>query len=230
MMGHQENISNLSEACVMHSVIPKDSYISDSSIVEFCQFDIPVHIGTNSIISNCSVSLEECPYKIKSRQLLEIPDDVFMHTIPVDVDGVTKFVTLILDIYDNPKQESPIENLSFLGISMKKFCSLFETVLQFILSGQSYPNNGVHIARNCNISLWDACLFPVEDTASESFLKSLEIVKSVRKNCRLIDLKTLKLVSIADIIYLKSYKFMLAKRNQLFVKIQHKALDSDKHI
>lgn len=215
-------LSDTSLGCVMHSVLPHRSVVSDSSIVEYCNFDVPVEIGENTIINNCSVLSEDYSQLVKRKHVVEIPNGVFLHTVPVIIDSVSKFVTLNFDIDDNLKQQSPIHKLPFLGKSLKKFCSLFDLDNDLILPVGKKPNSQVDDGKKNDdvITLWDACLFPVMDSSTESLLKSLEIIKSVRQDDKLIDLKGLKFVSMATIMDMKNYKLMLEKRKQLFLQIQ----------
>lgn len=222
-------LSDASLGCVMHSYLPTESFISSTSVIEFCYFGIPVKVGQNCILSNCEFKADvrikktegEKPFVVEylnTHQVLQFPNNLFMHTIPIKDEGQTMFVTVFFDIKDNLKKEAPncdLKRLPFLG----KLVEDFTTVSGIDLDVVS-PD-----AKESKVNLWFANLFPVTDEPSESLILALKCVNAVKTDkTGTISLSKFRLVSMAKILKEKDLEAMLERRNELFNSIKNRNL------
>lgn len=218
-------LSDTALGCVMHSCLPTESYISSTAIVEFCKFDIPVKVGQNCILSSCEF---ESKVRVKDAETgmsilveymnhletLDFPNDLFIHTIPINENSRTKFVTVFFDIKDDLKKEAPrvdIKRLPFLG----KFVEDYTAMLSIdIVSVRP-------ICTNSKINLWYSNLFPVAGDSSESLALALQCLHAVKTdNPRVTSLASFQLVSMATLLKQKDVEAMLEKRNVLYNAIK----------
>jgi fucose-1-phosphate guanylyltransferase len=212
----KSKFSDLCQGCVMHSCLTSDSIVERGAVVEFFHSDLTVTIGQNTIISNCSLIDSELDIECDSYC---IPHDTFYHTIPVFHKNSTKFVTIFFHIRDDLKKQNDPKELSFLQRSFSKALSFCKLKFNELESSNHGDSNNI----NNKLSLWTAPIYPLEDTMSESFRLSLQIVESIRtENSTIVDLNDFHLVSISDILKIKDYKTMLDIRKKLYETIQGK--------
>ncbi|ESP00099.1 hypothetical protein LOTGIDRAFT_112785, partial [Lottia gigantea] len=191
-------------SCVMHSSLLSSSLIQSNSVLEYCHFELPVEVGSRSILSNCQ-------YLETSDKILKIPSNLFIHTVPVCSETLSKFVTVFFQIDDNLKKSVPMKEI--LKLPFMK--SDLETLIKSwgIQSIQSAVNNGV-------CSLWTAQIFPAEDTMTESFKKSLDMIQSISASSNSsLSLKNAQLFSFSDLLKMKDVKGMIQFRESLREKI-----------
>ena len=218
-----ESQSDICQGCVMHSVLPVSSAVSRYSVVEYSKFDIPISVGPNSIVSNCELVLplknEELSGRITECGIdgeisMKVPNDTFLHTVPIKIDNVTKFVTVFFDINDSLKKVAngnDVGSLLFLGKTAKDFATVFDLDLESL-----EPEN----QNGSKVNLWFCNLFPVEETMSRSLTLTLEIIDAFRRQAiKEMSLKAYTLVSMATILNKKDVFAMLAHRNGIFQKI-----------
>ena len=219
-----ETQSDICQGCVMHSVLPMSSTVSRLSVVEYCQFDIPVNVGPNSIVSNCEVTMATekelnthiTDHDIDGKIPLKIPNDTFLHTVPVTMhDNALKFVTVFFYLNDSMKKVATgnnVRNLHFLGKTVEDYAKLFCLDLKHM---EADGNSG------SKVNLWFTNIFPVVDSMSKSLTLTLEIIDAFRRDvAKEIDLSPYTLLSMATILKRKNYDAMLSHRNEIFKKIQ----------
>ena len=206
-------LSDTSEGCVMHSIIPHSSVISRTAVVEYCHFDIPVKVGQNSILSNLAfVERENCLQD--AGKCLDIPHNMFIHTIPVfDDDSQTKYVTVFFDIQDSLKKVSlvsDIKQLNFLGSYVEQYLKVVHLDLAVATpKGDTWKPN-----------LWHARLFPLMPSPRESLTLTLDCIQAVKTDdSTLVSLADKQVLSMADILRKKDVNSMLKKRNDLYKNI-----------
>lgn len=208
----KRKFSDISQGCVMHSYLTTDSIVDRGAVVEFFHSDLPVTIGQNSIISNCSLLSSELDLTLES---YTIPHDIFYHTIPVFYKHSTKFVTIFFHISDDLKKLNTPHDLLFLQRSFSKALSICNLDVNELATGSHGDNT-------TKLSLWTAPIYPLENTMSESFRLSLEIIDCVRcEKSDIVNLQKYHLVSISEILDIKDYKTMLNLRKQLYENISN---------
>ena len=110
----------------------------------------------NSIIEKDAIIEENC---LISNTIINnhIYKDTVIHTLPINYNGVLKYVTRIYGINDNPK-----ENTKFLNVDINKI---------------------TNILKNKNIdSLWDLPIYPVCDSIEESVKYALFLQDVIHDN------------------------------------------------
>ncbi|KAL5012872.1 hypothetical protein ScPMuIL_011423 [Solemya velum] len=203
--------SDVSEGCVLHSILPKEAFVSDLSIMEYCHFDVPVSVAQDVIISNCQFLSEEVPFE---KQKLEIPNSVFLHSIPVCIGEITKYVTIYFHIDDSLKKTVALKDaggLPFMGKTLTDVLQILHLELSTVVPADYNRET---------LSLWHAKLYPVVDSMSESLDVTLKFISAIKKETHgAHDMSKYKLVSIDECLKTKSLKTMLNYRQKLFQKI-----------
>ena len=235
-----ESQSDICDGCVMHSVLPSSSTVSRLSVVEYSHFSIPVSVGPNTIISNCEYNSSARGEEISKRifemehddssgiimphsknssthsTILKIPNDTFLHTVPIKVDGKTKYVTVFFDVNDSLKKVAAsdcVRKLHFLGKTVGDFSDCFDVDLKSMKEENSKPGS--------KVNLWFTDLFPVTDSMSSSLALTLQLIDAFRRMAvKDISLRSYQLVSMATILKKKDVFAMLSHRNMLFKKIK----------
>ncbi|KAM9848566.1 fucose-1-phosphate guanylyltransferase [Aulostomus maculatus] len=187
------------QACIMYSVLSPGCTVGAGSVVEYSRLGGGVSVGRGSILSSCWASVD-----------LVVPDGVFMHSLCVNLQGRTSFVTVAFGINDNLKRSMGIaasmEGLSLHGLSLVECLShwgLDSEVLRF--SGDI----------SC-CSLWNACLFPVCSDEQSSFALSLKMLQAVLGGSMLTLPKDIKLISMQESLQYKNLEEMLEFRKGLY--------------
>ena len=199
-----DGFSDAVQGCLMHNRLSGSSTVAHTAVVEYCDFSSSVNIGPHCIISNCA-----------SQGTVEIviPCDKFLHTVAVRREGrESEYVTMVLDIGDNlkklAKSESDVGSLSFLGqplsVTMGKLS--LSTVNLFPINSLPY-------------SLWNAHIFPVCSTMTESFNRALGLLQTLLSSDAVADVGTSDRMSLADMLQHKDVAAMLAYRRHLHDKI-----------
>lgn len=208
-------LSDTSLGCVMHSVLPASSYISETAVLEYCHFTIPVRVGQSCILSNCEyrsdVELSE------SLESLEIPNNIFMHTVPVVSNEETKYVTVFFDIKDNLKKvvsDNQVTSLPFLGKLVEDYAKTCGTVVTKVI-----PDFG---NKNTKANLWFANLFPLTESMTESLSLAVQCIMAVKRDSNSVSLASRELMSMADILKKKDLDKMLKQRDALYTKIKER--------
>ncbi len=184
------------KGCVMRSALHADSVVDERSVVEFCHFEIPVTVGRGSIISNCEL------LRSAREEQIVLPENTFLHTVPLFVGDATKFATVVFGSDDDLKKSVTIETCGDLGFCGRTLKEMFDSTLDSSVFADG------------KASLWTAKLFPAADTMSESMscaLRLLEAGKSKLKRPKF----SAPSVSVADIVNCKDVSSMLEYRNKL---------------
>ena len=201
------------DGCVIHSVLPEDTSISCSTIIEYCHFDVPVVTGSNVIISNC-----QCLSDLSSRSpgRISIPDECFLHTVPILVDGSTKYVTVFFNIDNDLKKSvntSEVGDQPFLTTTVQAYCDLLGWKTADV---RPKEQNGT------KTNLWMLKLFPASESMSTSFQQALLMlhVALAESAGPKPDVSSAPLYSLADLLKMKDVSAMLKYRHDLFKMIK----------
>ena len=197
------------QGCLMHNVLHGNSSIAEGSVVEFCHFSMPVVIGKHCVISNCFVT--------SSLQSVVIPDNLFLHTIPTNINTETQFVTIFQHVEDNMKAKKDKKEAGSI-LFMKK--TLTDLALSYNAESEAdFFDDFVH-ADTDTVTLWDAKLFPLCESMQKSFSVSLAFVHNVtsgRQNSVMED--KYQKVSMRHIIKCSDIEYMLGYRDKLHASI-----------
>lgn len=203
------NPEGSSSSCVMYSVLDPSCSVGSGSVVEFSRLGAGASVGEGSIVSSCWISPG-----------LSVPDGVFMHSLCVDHQGQTGFVTVVFGINDNLKHSveasACLEELNLFGFSLTECLSRWEMekeVLRF--SGDTI-----------SCSLWKICLFPVCTDQQSSFLMSLEMLQAAMDGSTFTLPKDTKLMSMQECLWNKNLEEMLSFRTGLHTDITQRRLAS----
>lgn len=195
--------------CILNCAIVVSSHVPVDSILEYCDFEVPINVGAFSIVSNCQYIQNEADDN------LDIPENLFLHTVPVVIDGTTKFATIFFDIDENLKKAVDKElaaTLPFMDKTVESFLSTFEVDVSRILP----------VDLTTSVNLWKLKLYTVSDTLTHSLRSSLRQIGAFRQNKKgEICLSECKhLLSIDEILRNKDVSAMLDYRQQLYKKIK----------
>ncbi|XP_033743408.1 fucose-1-phosphate guanylyltransferase-like [Pecten maximus] len=229
-------LSDVSTGCVMHCMLPQKSFVPENSILEYCRFDVPVHIGQNAIVSNCSFKKSMRVEKTNGLSMtdkktngdvsasnlpLKLPHNVFLHTVSMHQDNVTKYVTVLFRIDDDLKKAIPgskAEQLPLLGATVEDFCkSCCIDIARILPSSNGINGKGEEIGP---VSLWTLRLHPVTDSMTESLKLALQIHSALTKREKVEAVKERKLVSMDGLMRSKDVQDMLKFRNDLYHEIK----------
>lgn len=156
-----DNAHNIA-GCVLSSRLGKNTTTNEQSLLECCVTDdvTRIRVGQMCYLSNCMILNEEAA-------MLEIPDNVCMHTMPIKaaVGGEFAYVTVFFDRRDDLKKAySSLDKCHFLG-------KCIPNKLVRVLQDRIGPG-----ASSNNCSIWSLKIFYAFSTMSESFRRSLEFV------------------------------------------------------
>ncbi|KAK6173154.1 hypothetical protein SNE40_016663 [Patella caerulea] len=205
----RKKLDPIIDSCVMHSSLLKSSVIQSQSVVEYCEFDRPVNIGTNSIISNCQLLTSD---KLNT-SVLEIPSHIFIHTVAICSETFSKYVTIFFQIDDNLKKA--VATADILKLPFMK--SNLENVAQAI-GVETFDTTCI----NGQCSLWNIKLFPAENTMTTSFQKALEMISCIKSKSKSLNNKlSSPLYSFSDLLKYKDVSTMIKYRQSLFKLIEN---------
>ncbi|XP_048395709.1 fucose-1-phosphate guanylyltransferase isoform X2 [Stegostoma tigrinum] len=189
--------------CIIESLVGLDCDISPGSIIEYSRLGQGTCVGSNSIISGCSI-----------RANTTIPPDTFLHTLCVP-EG---FATVIFGTGDNLKRTAAslleIHQLQLLGINFEEATvSLGLKISQDLFSGSG---------KICP-SLWNARIFPAPcATAEDSVTAVLEMFEALRGESVPQLAADVQLLSVEEILQRKDVMSMLSFRKQLTEEISQR--------
>ncbi|XP_064609743.1 fucose-1-phosphate guanylyltransferase-like [Liolophura sinensis] len=198
------------KGCVMHSCLPSSSSIGSRAVVEFCHFEVPLKLGSNSVLSNCQLLQEE-----SSLTLVDIPGNVFIHTASAKGDNSTGYVTVVFDIYENLKRKADgkesVSKLDYMKATLGKALEVLN-----IDDSIAVPE-----ANDPCYNLWHTRLFPVTASMSASLSLALRTIQALQSDNGInLDLSPYKLMSMADVLKEKDVKDMLKYRRELYSLIK----------
>lgn len=190
-------LSGSLQGCIMHSVVASCSKVHEKSVIEYCDFRSPVNVKQNTLLSNCQYEEDD---------EIEVPEDSFLHTVPIIFKGSSYYVTAFFSLSDDIKKKLPFKeagSLQFYGHSLSEFADRLNISLQDIFEG----------SQTC--SLWSAKMFPAEATMSKSFVRSLSLLQAVQDVSKEPPNIGSKLYSMQDLMKLKNIDDMLNFRRIL---------------
>lgn len=205
----KESSEGSSSSCVMHSILSPSCSVGAGSVVEYSRLGTGVSVGKGCIISSCWVSPG-----------LSVPDGVFMHSLCVNSQGRTGFVTVFFGINDNLKHgvEAPayLEGLKLFGCSLAECLSRWEMEKEFLRFSDG----------SSSCSLWNTCVFPVCTDQQSSFSLSLEMLHAAMDGSTFSLPRDTKLMSMQECLQCKNLKEMLAFRMGLYNDITQRRRNS----
>lgn len=182
---------------VLNSVINKAVTIPQDSIVEYSIFDAEVCLGPKTILSSIHIDHD-----------LDIPAGYLYHTIAIVVEGIRKYVTVAFHNTDDMKFTSAVNNAENLQYGGKLLDKLF-------IAAPERFNTKTVFSGCTSASLWNAKLFSAQQTMSESFKDTVEMVSLLdQKDTRVQNMQS-KLYSMDDLVTLKDCKGILEYRKLL---------------
>lgn len=188
--------------CVMHSILHPSVSVSEGSVVEYCRLDANVYVGSRSIISGSWIGTD-----------LKVPSDTFMHSLSVNLDGSTGFVTVAFGVLDDLKKNVPRP-------ADMKALSLFKRSLEDCVGLWGLCLEKVRFSGDASVcSLWNACIFPVCSDLKDSFQMSLKMVKALDGGNTFTLPKNTKLTSLQETLQSKNLEEMLKYRKGLYEDI-----------
>ncbi|XP_051964663.1 fucose-1-phosphate guanylyltransferase-like [Xyrauchen texanus] len=200
-ISHMDPSEN-ARTCVMHSTLHPSVTVSQGSVVEYSRLEAKVKIGARSIISGCWIGTD-----------LSVPSDTFMHSLCVNLDEKTSFVTVFLGIKDDLKKNVD-DPADFSALSLFKV-SLEDCVGLWGLCPEKIRFSG----DRSMCTLWNACIFPVCSDLKGSFMMSLEMVKALDGETKFSLPKTITLTSLQETLQNKNLEEMLRFRKDLYEDI-----------
>lgn len=229
--GSRDNRKISTSACIIHSAINKESTIGENCVMDYCDFELPVDIEQNCIISNCQLAWSETTAE---HTRLIIPQGIFLHTVPITVENTTKFVTVFFGVDDNLKKcvsSVDVESLPFMDSNIGHFMKvqglhkenilpehLWENAKDLSVSFNNSSTVPQPAEENNKVSLWNLKLYP----AQSSMTASLEdAVQAVSVGLRLKSQRMSGVMfSLAELLRLKDVQAMLNFRKSLYEKIK----------
>ena len=198
----------------MHSMLSGvKSKVADSAVVEFCNFQVPVEIGPNSIVSDCWALTSDLPTNITH---LRFPPHLMVHTTPVIIHEQSFHVPIVLGASDDVKAKS--DHLS----QMLWFGKSFQSVLL------KFGWNSESVFSDSKFSFWNAKLFPLCSNKSQACALAVKMATVAMTNeehdvtdLQHLELKELKRISLHEAFTLyKDATTVLRDRNTLYEAIQ----------
>lgn len=162
--GMEPDISSGVRGVIMHSLLHPSSDIGSEVVLEHCRFDIPVKIEEKCILSNCRLDRG-------TLGSVDVPSNSVIFTVSVNTPKLSGYVTVAFGVFDElkfycgDKKELLYFNQKLRDLEMHKVLNL-STV---------FPEEAAAY------SLWEARLFAVKPTMSDSFLSTLQLVSDIEK-------------------------------------------------
>ncbi|XP_010863344.1 fucose-1-phosphate guanylyltransferase [Esox lucius] len=206
-LGCNQNFSS-KVSCELVSEVKDGCSLTPGSVVEYCRLEAGVQVGGRTILSGCWVGTG-----------LKVPDGVFMHSLCVNRNGQTGFVTVAFGIEDDLKKSigapANMEGLNLYGIS------LVECLAKWGLSSEDLRFSG----DTSNCSLWNACLFPVCSDMRSSFWLTLEMVQALQQEgSTILRPASTKRMSLQEGLQCKNLDEMIKYRRRLMEDADFKTL------
>ncbi|KAJ8418608.1 hypothetical protein AAFF_G00001070 [Aldrovandia affinis] len=187
------------EVCVIHCILHPSCTVGPGTVIEYSRIGSHVTVGRNTIISGCWINSGQC-----------VPSGAFMHSLSVNVDGTTGFVTVMLGIEDDLKQS--VTSLSDLNKLQLFGTTLIKCLEQWGLNTESLKFTG----GGTSLSLWNARIFPLCSDPRNSFTLSLAMMRSAYAISSYRVTKDHRLLSLQEILQYKNLEEMGKFRNKLF--------------
>ena len=152
------------KACVLNSIFSSPPLISESAVIEFCYFSCSVSIGTDTVLSCCSLTSDDIDSTVV------IPPGYSYNSIAVD--DPPKWCCIAVDVNADVKK---IYETSNIGEMMHFGVPIHDFISKVGLNSEDVLNGGKG-------SLWDSKLFPLATTMEEAFILTLELMEIVKAN------------------------------------------------
>ncbi|XP_052419874.1 fucose-1-phosphate guanylyltransferase [Carassius gibelio] len=194
--------SERTRVCVSHSILHPSVSMSQGSVVEYSRLDARVKVGSRSVISGCWIDTD-----------LTVPSDTFIHSLSVNLDGKTGFVTVVFGVKDDLKK-------SVSSPAHMKALSLFKVNLEDCVGLWGLFPEKVRFSGDTSMcSLWNACIFPVCSNLKDSFVMSLGMLKALDSGTSFALPKKATLTSLQETLQNKNLEEMLKFRKELYEDI-----------
>lgn len=180
--------------CIINCRLGKNTSIKDGSILEYCLVDDQTRfeVGQNCFLSNCWI-------QANGNAELKIPDNIFLHTVSVKINGELKYITIFFDRRDDLKKiYSSLDEVKFLGKSFPK------KLAQLVEQNGSQSN-----------SIWNLKLFRAYESMNNSFRRSIEFIREYlieQFDNAFEDFSTATFYSLFDLLKYRCYENMISFR------------------
>ncbi|XP_047644599.1 fucose-1-phosphate guanylyltransferase [Phacochoerus africanus] len=189
------------KSCVIQSILDSRCSLAPGSVVEYSRLGPDVSVGENCIISGSHII---------TRAVL--PAYSFVCSLSLKINGHIKYSTMACGVQDNLKKNvktlSDVKLLQFFGVSLLSCLAVWNLeVTEELFSGN----------KTC-LSLWNARIFPVCSSLSDSVIASLKMLNAVQSKS-VFSLNNYKLLSIEEMLVYKDVEDMITYREQIFLEI-----------
>uniref|UniRef100_A0A8C6F604 Fucose-1-phosphate guanylyltransferase n=1 Tax=Monodon monoceros TaxID=40151 RepID=A0A8C6F604_MONMO len=189
------------KSCIIQSILDSRSSVAPGSVIEYSRLGPDVSVGENCIISGS--------YIITTAVLSA---HSFVCSLSLKMNRHLKYSTMACGVQDNLKKNvktlSDIKLLQFFGVCFLSCLDIWNLkVTEELFSGN----------KTC-LSLWNARIFPVCSSLSDSVTTSLKMLNAVQ-NKSAFSLNKYKLLSIEEMLFYKDVEDMITYREQIFLEI-----------
>ncbi|XP_035940647.1 fucose-1-phosphate guanylyltransferase isoform X1 [Halichoerus grypus] len=196
-------------SCIIQSILDSGCSVATGSVVEYSRLGPDVSVGENCIISGCHIIATAV-----------LPAYSFVCSLSLKMNGHLKYSTMAFGVQDNLKKNvktlSDIKLLQFFGVCFLSCLDIWNLqVTEELFSGN----------KTC-LSLWNARIFPVCSSLSDSVTISLKMLNAIQ-NKSAFSLNNYKLLSIEEMLVYKDVEDMITYREQIFLEITLNAKQSD---
>ncbi|XP_030890627.1 fucose-1-phosphate guanylyltransferase isoform X2 [Leptonychotes weddellii] len=196
-------------SCIIQSILDSRCSVATGSVVEYSRLGPDVSVGENCIISGCHIIATAV-----------LPAYSFVCSLSLKMNGLLKYSTMAFGVQDNLKKNvktlSDIKLLQFFGVCFLSCLDIWNLqVTEELFSGN----------KTC-LSLWNARIFPVCSSLSESVTISLKMLNAIQ-NKSAFSLNNYKLLSTEEMLVYKDVEDMITYREQIFLEITLNAKQSD---
>ncbi|XP_062047532.1 fucose-1-phosphate guanylyltransferase [Lepus europaeus] len=196
-------------SCIIQSIVDSRCFVAPGSVVEYSRLGPDVSIGENCIISGSHIMTKAV-----------LSPCSFLCSISLKINGHLKYSTVAFGVQDNLKKNvkilSDLKSLQFFGICFLSCLDIWNLkVKEELFSGNK-----------TQLSLWNARIFPVCSSLSDSVTTSLEMLSAI-KNKSTFNLNSYELLSIEEMLAYKDVEDMITYREQIFLEISLNKKQSD---
>uniref|UniRef100_A0A452R5D3 Fucose-1-phosphate guanylyltransferase n=1 Tax=Ursus americanus TaxID=9643 RepID=A0A452R5D3_URSAM len=188
-------------SCIIQSVLDSRCSVAAGSVVEYSRLGPDVSVGENCIISGCHIMTTAV-----------LPAYSFLCSLSLKMNGHLKYSTMAFGVQDNLKKNaktlSDLKSLQFFGVCFLSCLDIWNLeVTEELFSGN----------KTC-LSLWNARIFPVCSSLSDSVTTSLKMLNAIQNKSAL-SLNNYTLLSIEEMLVYKDVEDMITYREQIFLEI-----------
>lgn len=207
---------------VMHTVLTDTSVTPADSVIEYSWFDRDVCLESQCVLSNCTYLSND---DTSALDKIHIPKSTFLHSVPIKSSDQTAggWVTILFGIGDNlkhPFDKVHLDEVTYMGKPLSTVLSCWQLTSDDVFGCDASSQQGTNGTTSSSVSLWQARLFPLAKTTSQSFRLTYELLRKLdghqdsgnRSNKS-------DLVSMADIVRDKDVREMMSHRAQLHTTI-----------